>query len=125
MFEVSFGGYEEQEDDQAKASTLTMYTNAGVLGLSAAAKIANLPEEPGAPQIGRVFMSKDGPIFLDDMASDEMRKAALQAKLAGFQMAANPPEPAGPGDDEESPAPGQKADKEPPQDDKTMSRVMA
>lgn len=93
MFEVTFGGYEEQEDDQAKAATLTMYTNAGVLGLTNAAKAANLPEDPGAPHIGRVFMSKDGPIFLDDMASDTVRKAALDAKMAGFEMAANPPEP--------------------------------
>lgn len=98
MFEVAFGGYEEEEDDQSRAATLTMYTGAGILGLSAAAKLANLPEDPGAPQIGRVYMSKDGPIFLDDMASDEMRKAALDAKLAGFQMAANPPEPATPED---------------------------
>lgn len=93
MFDVSFGGYEEQEDDRAKASTLTMYTNAGVLGLSAAAKIANLPEEPGAPQIGRVYMSKDGPVFLDDLAQPAMRKAQQQATLAGYKQAVNPQQP--------------------------------
>lgn len=125
LFEITFGGYEPPEDEQSKATTLTTYTNAGVLGLTAAAKLGGLPEDPDAPQIGRVFMSKDGPIFLDDMASDKMRNAALQAKLAGFQMAANPPEPAAPGGDEKPPTPGQKAAKEPPQDDKTMSRVVA
>ena len=97
MFEVSFGGYEEQEDDQAKAATLTMYTNAGILGLTNAAKIANLPEDPGAPSIGRILPQQGGPpIFLDDVATPEMRKAQQQAAMAGFKMAANPPQqPAG------------------------------
>jgi len=70
-----------------------MYTGAGILGLTNAAKLAGLPEDPDAPHIGRIFMAKDGPVFLDDMASDEMRNAAQQAKMAGFQMATNPPEP--------------------------------
>lgn len=123
---VKFGGYEEDEDEQSKAITLSTYTNAGILGLSAAAKLANLPEDPKAPQIGRVYMSKDGPIFLDDMASDKMRNAALQAKLAGFQMAANPPDPAEdtPEDDEKTPHASKKAAKSAPDEKQTMSRVV-
>lgn len=120
---VKFGGYEEEEDEQTKATTLSTYTSAGILGLSAAAKLAGLPEEPGAPQIGRMMMTQSGPVWLDDVAQPEMRKAQQQATLAGFQMATNPPEPAAP-DNEKPPAPGQKASKEPPQDDKTMSRVV-
>lgn len=92
MFDVVFGGYEEQEDELGKAQTLSTYTGAGILGLTAAAKLAKLPEEPDAQNIGRMLITKEGPIFLDDMATDEMRKAATQAKLAGFQMAANPPQ---------------------------------
>jgi hypothetical protein len=90
---ATLSGYEEVEDEQSKAVAITTYTNAGVLGLSAAAKLAGLPEEPGAPQIGRVYMSKDGPVFIDDMAQPNVRKAAQQAQLAGYQMAANPPDP--------------------------------
>lgn len=129
---ATLSGYEEVEDEQAKATAITTYTNAGVLGLSAAAKLAGLPEEPGAPQIGRVQLGKDGPVFLDDMAQPAMRKAQQQAQLAGFQLAANPPDPTEqqPGEDEEKPtAPGQKAAKPAPDDDKqnakpTMSRVV-
>lgn len=108
LFHIEFGGYEPPEDEQAKATTLTTYTNAGILGLSAAEKLAGLPVDPDAPQIGRVYMSKDGPIFLDDMATDQMRQAASQARLAGFQMAANPPEPT----DNTLPNTGQKEDKD-------------
>lgn len=93
LFEVQFGGYEPPENEQAKAATLSTYVTAGILGLSNAGKLAGLPEDPDAPHIGRVQLTATGPIFLDDMASDELRKAATQAKLAGFQMATNPPQP--------------------------------
>lgn len=93
LFCITFGGYEEAEDLQSQASAYSTLTGAGILGLSNASKLLKLPEDPDAPHIGRVLITKDGPIFLDDMASDEMRHAAVQAKMAGFQMAANPPQP--------------------------------
>jgi len=100
LLEATFGGFEEAEDEQAKAKTLSTYTGAGILGLSAAGKLANLPEDPEAVPIGRVIVGKDGPIFLDDAAAPELRDAQKQAQLAGYQLAANPPAP------EPTPPPG-------------------
>lgn len=91
-FVVEIGGFEEAEDVGVLSTAYSTLTGAGILGLSNAAKLLNLPEDPDAPHIGRVFFAKDGPVFLDDMATDELRKAAVQAKMAGFQMATNPPD---------------------------------
>jgi len=93
MFIASFGGFEEAEDFGAMATAYRTLTDGGILGLTNAAKSMKLPEDPDAPHIGRVFMSKDGPIFLDDMANEKVRAAALKAKMAGFELAANPPDP--------------------------------
>lgn len=93
MFEAVFGGYEEVEDEQKKASAITTYTNAGILGLTDAAKMANLPIDPESVSIGRIRMTATGPIFLDDVAQPDMRKAQAQATMAGYQLAANPPAP--------------------------------
>ena len=100
-FIVSFRGYEETEDIQSNATAYSTLTGAGILGISEAAKLMKLPEDPDAPKIGRLIITKDGPIFLDDMASDEIRQAQLKAKLAGLDMATNPP-PQAPADDEHS-----------------------
>lgn len=131
MFEAVFTGFEEIEDEEKKASAITTYTGAGILGLTDAAKMANLPIDPDAPPIGRMMMTQSGPVWLDDVATPEMRKAQQQATMAGYQLAANPPAPdeKQPGDAKEPPAPGQKADKEPPEGDapdekKTLSRVV-
>lgn len=88
MFEITFGGYEEKEDKKTKADTTKTYTGAGVLGLTLAAKLDGLPEEPDAPHIGRVLMTPNGPLFLDNK---EFMDAWLEAQIAGFQMATNPP----------------------------------
>lgn len=93
LFEVSFGGYEPPEDEQAKAATLSTYTGAGILGLTNAAKLAGLPEDPDAPHIGRMLPTATGPIFLDDYAAPDMRKAASEAQKAGYEMATHPPDP--------------------------------
>ncbi len=93
MFEATFGGYEEIEDEEAKARAITIYTGAGILGLTDAAKMGNLPVDPDAPPIGRVIMTATGPIFLDDVAAPAMRKAQQAATLAGYKAAAHPPEP--------------------------------
>jgi hypothetical protein len=81
MFEVTFSGYDEEEDVGSLATAYTTLTNAGILGLTNAAKLLKLPEDPNAPYIGRVYMSKNGPIFLDDMASPELRKLQLQSQM--------------------------------------------
>lgn len=94
MFIVTFGGFEEAEDLGAMATAYSALTSAGILGLTNAGKLMKLPEDPNAPHIGRIIITKDGPIFLDDMASDKMRNAAMQAKMAGYAMATNPPETA-------------------------------
>ncbi|HEY7418136.1 MAG TPA: hypothetical protein VH593_23355, partial [Ktedonobacteraceae bacterium] len=82
----------EKEDLGMIASAYSTLTGAGILGLSNAAQLMKLPEDPNAEHIGRTIVTKDGPIFLDDIASSKMRDAAAQAKMAGFQMAANPPD---------------------------------
>lgn len=130
MFEAVFGGYEEIEDEQKKAISITTYTNAGVLGISDAAKLAGLPIDPDAAPVGRLIMTKTGPVFLDDIASPEMRQAQQQATMAGYQLAANPPEPdEGDDQDEETPPakkqpPAKKpAAKKPPANKATLNRV--
>ncbi len=90
MFEAVFTGYEEVEDEGKKATANTTYTGAGVLGLTDAAKLGNLPIDPGAAVIGRILETPNGPIFLDDK---EFMDAWRTAQMAGFKMAANPPQP--------------------------------
>jgi hypothetical protein len=86
MFEASFGGYEEEEDVSELAGAYSELVTSGILGVTNAGKLLKLPDDPNAPYIGRILVTKDGPIFLDDMASDKMRNAALQAKLQGLQQ---------------------------------------
>jgi hypothetical protein len=98
MFVASFGGYDEEEDISELAGAYSTLTGAGILGITNAGKMLKLPDDPNAPYIGRVIITKDGPVFLDDMASDKMRNAAAQAKLAGFAQASQPaPQPGMPG----------------------------
>jgi len=85
MFDVSFYGYEEEDDIVDLTDAYTKLTSAGILGITNASKLLRLPDDPNAPYIGRVFLGKDGPMFLDDMASDKMRSAAVQSQLAGLQ----------------------------------------
>lgn len=92
-FICTLKGYVEKEDFQSQATAFNTLTGGGILGLTDAARLLKLPQSPNAPYIGRMIITKDGPIFLDDMASDEMRNAATKAKLAGLNLAANPPTP--------------------------------
>jgi len=89
-FIVSFKGYEEASDLQSNATAYSTLTGAGILGLTDAKKLLKLPEDPDEQYIGRVYMTQNGPIFLDDMANPAMRDAQNAAKLAGFDMATNP-----------------------------------
>jgi hypothetical protein len=106
MFVISFGGYDESEDLGALSTAYTQLVTAGILGVSNAGKLLQLPEDPGSPHIGRILVTKDGPIFLDDMASDKLRNAAVDAKMAGFQMATQNPgaKPGQPQEEDESDA---------------------
>lgn len=87
MFQVTFGGYEEEEDVSEMSGAYSELVKAGILGVTAAGKLMKLPDDPNAPYIGRVIVTKDGPVFLDDMATDKMRAAQVQAQLAGLQAA--------------------------------------
>lgn len=122
MFEAVFGGYEEVDDENEKAQANTTYTGAGVLGLTDAAKLAQLPIDPNTTPVGRILSTPNGPLFLDDA---EFMAAWRQSQLAGFQLAANPPAPA-PEDEStnegaEDLAQSTKPEKQPAK--KTLSRV--
>lgn len=123
MLMLTFTGFDEADDLGELATAYSTLTNAGILGITNASKLLQLPEDPDAPHIGRVFMSKDGPVFLDDMAAADVRKAALQAKMAGFQLATNPPTPEdeSTNEDAEDLAQSTKPEKQPAK--KTLSRV--
>jgi hypothetical protein len=103
LLQVTFTGYEEEEDVATLATAYSTLTSAGILGISNAGKLMKLPEDPDAPHIGRVIVQKGAPpVFLDDMADPAVRAAQKQATLAGFQMATQPPAQAQqPGNDEE------------------------
>ena len=92
-FIATFGGYDEEEDLVQNATAYSILTNAGILGITAAGKLLNLPEEPDAPYIGRIMNAQNPPVFLDEMAKPEMLQASNQAQLAGYKLAANPPDP--------------------------------
>lgn len=99
MFQASFGGYEESEDITALAGAYVSLVGSGIVGVTNAGKILNLPDDPNAPYIGRILVTQSGPIFLDDMASDKMRNAQMQSQLAGYQQAAQPQQaPSQPGE---------------------------
>lgn len=96
---VSFAGFDESEDLNDMATAYSTLTNAGILGLSNAAKLMKLPEEPDGKHLGRMLLTKSGPVFLDD---EEMMDAQRQAQMAGFQFASqNPGGPPKPGQDDE------------------------
>lgn len=90
-FVVKLRGLEESEDMNALASAYSTLTGAGILGLSDAATLMKLPQKPDQPYIGRIIITKDGPIFLDKMADPQIQDAQAQAKLAGLQLAVQNP----------------------------------
>jgi hypothetical protein len=90
MFEASFIGYEEEQDVSELSGAYASLVSSGILGVTQAGKLLKLPDDPNAPYIGRILMTQTGPIFLDDMASDKMRNAAMQAQLSTFASAGQP-----------------------------------
>ncbi len=92
---VSWSGFEEAEDFNANAASYVSLVATGIVSPTTAAHQLNIPWS--GPEIPVFVMSKDGPIFLEDMADPGMRKAANDAKLAGLQFTqqnpGGPPKP--------------------------------
>ncbi len=99
LLEVCFVGFEEKEDLNTKVAAYAQAVGSALIGVTDAGKALDFPEPPDAPYIGRMIVTKDGPIFLDDIATPDARKVAVDAKMAGMQLAANSQQPGG--DDEE------------------------
>ena len=87
---VAWSGFEESEDFNAMASSYVALTNAGITSPTVAAHQMNLPWS--GPDIPNFVLTKDGPVFLEDVAAPQMRQAANDAKLAGLTMAQNAPQ---------------------------------
>ncbi|GCE14189.1 hypothetical protein KTT_41020 [Tengunoibacter tsumagoiensis] len=87
-FIVTFAGFEEAEDFQAQATAYSTLVTSGIVSPSVAARQLKLPVEKDIPPF---ILTKDGPVFLEDIADPAMRKASNDAKMAGFELAKNPP----------------------------------
>ncbi len=99
---VSWSGFEESEDFNAMAASYVALTGAGITSPTVAARQLNIPWT--GPEIPNYVLTKDGPVFLEDAADPQVRKAANDAKLAGLQFTQqNPggPPKEQPGDDEQ------------------------
>lgn len=126
--EVGFGGYTEAEDIVAQSTAYSGFVSSGILSPAGAARLMNFPE---VPETGPLFITKDGPLFLEDIARPEMRKAQQDAQIAGYKFAASAPAPAqsekqppqsgnnNPDDEKSAPTSGDKAE----DSTQTISRV--
>jgi 2'-5' RNA ligase len=85
---VSWSGFEESEDFNAMAASYALLTERGIVSPTTAAHQMNLPWS--GPEIPNFVMTKDGPVFLEDLADPAMRNAANDAKLAGYGMTSKP-----------------------------------
>src|SRR5579859_1261764 len=86
---VAWSGFEESEDFNSMAASYVSLVGAGITRPDVAAHKLNLPWS--GPEIPNYIITKDGPMFLEDAADPGMRKAANDAKMAGYEMAKNPP----------------------------------
>lgn len=112
--EISFGGYEEAEDLQTQAAAYNQFAQFGAISPSSVARLMKFPD---VPETGPFIMTKTGPIFLEDLANPTMRKAAQQAQLAGYQLAAQGQQPGQ--DDQETQQEGDDSDEETSEDDES------
>lgn len=92
---VSWSGFEESEDFKALSVSYSTLVGSGIVSPTTAAHKLNLPWS--GPEIPNYIITKDGPVFLEDLADPAMRKAANDARLAGYELAKNPPPAAPPG----------------------------
>jgi len=92
---VAWGGFEEQEDFNLKAASFVSLVSSGIVSPTVASQQLNIPWS--GPEIPNYVITKEGITFLADAANPEMRKAANEAKKAGYELAANSPPAPGPG----------------------------
>jgi hypothetical protein len=102
-FIVRFGGYDETEDLQTQATAFSVLIQNALISPSDAAAKLGLPD---IPKTGPLLVTKSGivPLANYELGSD-MRTASDQASIAGFQLAANPPQPDNEETDDESTQP--------------------
>lgn len=87
---VTWGGFEEAEDFNKLAESYVKLVGSGIIGPTAAARQMKLPTSgPDIPPY--VIVPGQGIVFVEDQADPAMRKAANDAKRAGYEMAKNPP----------------------------------
>lgn len=97
-FLVKFRGYEETEDFNAQATAYSTLSNAGIISPSRAAHLMHLPVDIDLPS--PIIVTKTGPILLEDFANPELRKAQMEAQMAGLQLAKQNPGGAQPQNDD-------------------------
>ena len=94
-FVVGWSGFEEAEDFNTLTASYVSLVNAGIVSPTTAARQLKQPWH--GPEIPNYIVTKDGIVFLEDAVDAKMRKAANDAKLAGFALAANPAQQSPPG----------------------------
>jgi 2'-5' RNA ligase len=87
---VKWKGFEEAEDFQSKAAAFTALVNAGIQSPTQAARELNLPVFNDM-DIPPYTLTKSGPVFLEDFADPEVRKAQKDAQMAGLELAKTNP----------------------------------
>jgi len=89
-FIVKWKGFQEEEDFNVKSQAFIGLTNAGIQSPTQSARALNLPVY-NDEEIPPFVMTKTGPVMLEELANPELRKAQMDAQLAGFQMAKENP----------------------------------
>jgi hypothetical protein len=89
-FIVKWKGFEEHEDFAMKSQAFATLTTAGIQSPSQAARALNLPVY-NDEEIPPFVMTKTGPVMLEDLANPELRKAQMDAQLAGLSLAKENP----------------------------------
>lgn len=90
MFVATFSGFEEEDDVSELSGAYSTLVNSGILGVTDAARLLKLPDDPNAPYIGRIIISKSGPILVDDLADPQVRNAQKQALIAAAKPTNEP-----------------------------------
>jgi hypothetical protein len=105
-FIVKWKGFEEHEDFNVKSQAFIGLTNAGIQSPTQSARALNLPVW-NDEEIPPFVMTKTGPIMLEDLANPELRKAQMDAQLAGLQLAKQNPGSKAPGDSQDGQGDGE------------------
>ena len=89
-FIAKWKGFEEHEDFNVKSQAFATLTTAGIQSPTQAARALNLSVYNDV-EIPPFVQTKTGIQFLEDFADPQIRKAQMDAQLAGFQMAKENP----------------------------------